>query len=131
MFKIRIYIVFYYYFLFFFRTTKLVVAYFRENGHKSFKTLIEESKLVLDPPPNIPSDVWCPFNPMVVDFFAEFGRSRLDQNELNSEVTSLIRCFVGVGLTYDKLIETFSTQRNFEDNLAWRLEVITPRSRML
>jgi hypothetical protein len=106
-----------------FRTTKLVVAFFKEHGHKTHQTLMDESKIVLDPPVNVPFDIWYPFNRMIAEFFVEFSQSGLDQDQLNGEVTSLVGCFIGVGFTYDKLIETYATKQNFKNNVGWWLEV--------
>jgi hypothetical protein len=109
-------------YLYFSRTTKLVVAFFRQNAHKSREEIFNESKLVVPTPPNISHDVWFAFNEMVKMFFDEFGgsekgRKSLKSADLESEVTNLVSCFIAVGLSHDKLVEAFCTKDNFERNL--------------
>ena len=99
----------------------MIVAFFRTHGKKSLQTLVEESKLALAAPMNMAFEVWQPFNDMIELFFEHFeGDYR--RSELEKEVTTLISCFVGVGLTHDKLVEAYKKQNNFVPNLRCLLD---------
>ena len=98
------------------RSTKLIVTFFRIHGQKSFEIIMEESKLSLQPPMNMPFEVWRPFDDLIQMFFSYF-EGRTMRSELEKEVTTLISCFVGVGLTHDKLVEAYNTKEDFEDSL--------------
>ena len=94
----------------------MIVAFFRTHGKKSLQTLVEESKLALAAPLNMAFEVWKPFNDMIDRFFEHFEEG-FKQSVLEKEVTTLISCFVGVGLTHDKLVDAHKFQINFDQNL--------------
>ena len=99
------------------------MAFFSQNAHKSRQEIFNESKLVVPTPPNISHDVWFAFNDMIKLFFDEFGgtekkgKKSLKTADLESEVTTLVSCFIAVGLCHEKLVEAFCTKDNFERNL--------------
>lgn len=94
----------------------MIVAFFRIHGKKSLQTLLQESKLALAAPMNMAFDIWEPFNDLIQLFF-EYFEDDYRPSELEKEVTTLISCFVGVGLTHDKLVEAHKNQSNFVNNL--------------